>query len=236
MTSRRFDHCRSTEGFTLLEALVATAMMGLILTALAIVTAQWMPNWNRGIARVQRGDDVALGISRLVADVTAAEFVPVSRDSRRPLFDGADRSVVFVRTVLNPNSGPGLEIVRIAEISSDNGKLLVRTHAPFRPGADPQSTIFRDPVVLLRTPYRVSFSYAGPDRNWHEEWRNQIQLPKAVKLTVQDAATQRALSVSTAALMHVDVPMQCSTAKSIADCLTSQKPPSQSQPENRSRS
>ena len=40
-------------GFTLLEALVATALMGLILAALATITAQWLPNWDRG----ERGQD-----------------------------------------------------------------------------------------------------------------------------------------------------------------------------------
>lgn len=31
-------------GFTLIEALVATLLMSIILTALATVTAQWLPN------------------------------------------------------------------------------------------------------------------------------------------------------------------------------------------------
>ena len=35
-------------GFTLVEAMVATALMGMILAAIATVTAQWLPNWNRG--------------------------------------------------------------------------------------------------------------------------------------------------------------------------------------------
>ena len=68
---------------------------------------------------------------------------------------------------------------------------------------------FTDPVVLLRAPYRLSFSYAGTDRNWREDWREQIQLPKAIKLTVHDAATQRTLSISTATLVHVEVPVEC---------------------------
>ena len=44
----------SVSGFTLFEALVATALMGVILAALTMLTSQWLPNWNRGIARVQR--------------------------------------------------------------------------------------------------------------------------------------------------------------------------------------
>ena len=95
--------------------------MGLILAALATITAQWLPNWNHGIVRVQRNEQVALGLERLAADLAAAEFIPASRETRKPFFDGANRSVTFVRTALGPNTGPGLEIVRIAEINSERG-------------------------------------------------------------------------------------------------------------------
>jgi general secretion pathway protein J len=227
---------RAIEGFTLLEALVATAMMGLILAALATVTAQWMPNWNHGIARIQRSDDLALGLERLATDLAAAEFIPASRETQSPLFDGVNRSVVFVRTALGPNTGPGLEIIRIAEINSDQGPVLVRTRAPFVPGIERMQPTFTDPVVLLREPYRLAFSYAGTDRNWHEEWRDQIQLPKAIKLTVQDAATQRTLSISTATLVHVEIPMECVGAKSLAECVTSPMRPPESAAGEKSRS
>jgi general secretion pathway protein J len=219
-------------GFTLLEALVATALMGLILTALATITAQWLPNWNHGLVRVQRAEQVALGLERLAVDLAAAEFIPASHQTRTPLFDGASRSVTFVRTAFGPNKGPGLEIVRIAEISSPQGAALVRTRAPFMPGVDRVQPNFSDPVVLLRAPYRLTFSYSGTDRIWREDWRDQVQLPNAIKLTVRDAVTQRTLSVSTATPIHIEVPMDCIAAKSMSECLTSYLRP----PADRSKS
>lgn len=220
-------------GFTLIEALVATALMGFILAALATITAQWLPNWNHGVVRVQRNEQVALGLERLAADLAAADFIPANNQTRKPFFDGASRSVTFVRTALGPDTGPELEFVRIAEISSQRGPVLVRTRAPFVPGIDRQPN-FTDPVVLLRAPYRLSFSYAGTDRNWREDWREQVQLPNAVKLTVRDAATQRTLSVSTATLIHVEVPVDCIAAKSLVECLTSTLRPSADADKSRS--
>jgi len=216
-------------GFTLLEALAATALMGLILTALATITAQWLPNWNHGLLQVQRDEQVALGLDRLAADLAAAEFIPSSQQTRKPFFDGASRSVTFVRTAFGPNSGPGLEVIRIAEINTDHGPVLVRTRTAFMPGIDHVQPNFTDPVVLLHAPYRLSFSYAGADRIWRDDWRDQIQLPKAVKLTVRDVATQRTLSVSTATSVHVEVPVDCIAAKSLAECLTSYLRPSTNQ-------
>jgi general secretion pathway protein J len=225
MTMRQSTDRDPMAGFTLLEALVATALMGLILTALATITAQWLPNWNHGIVRVQRNDQVALGLERLAADLAAAEFIPTNNQTRKPFFDGANRSVTFVRTALGPNTGPGLEIVRIAEVSSEQGPVLVRTRAPFVPGIDRQPN-FTDPVVLLRAPYRLSFSYAAADRNWRDDWREQIQLPNAVKLSVRDATTQRTLPVSTATLIHGEVPVDCIAAKSLAECISTYLRPS----------
>jgi general secretion pathway protein J len=224
---KRKSHNGMIAGFTLIEALVATALMGLILTMLATITAQWLPNWNHGIVRVQNNEQVALGLERLASDLAAAEFVSASNQTRKPLFDGTNRSVIFVRTALGPNAGSGLEIVRIAEIVNERGPVLVRTRAPFTPGADRTQPSFTDPVVLLRAPYRLVFSYAGTDRNWREDWRDQIQLPNAIKLTVRDAATQRTLSVSTATPIHVEVPIDCIAAKSIAECLTGLQPSAQ---------
>jgi general secretion pathway protein J len=232
LTIRQTDRV-ATAGFTLVEMLVATVLMGLILTALATITAQWLPKWNHGIARVQRDELVAVGLERLTVDLAAAEFISSGRDTRKPFFDGTNRSVTFVRTALGPNSGPGLEIVRIAETNSERGPVLVRTQAPFIPGVDRTQFKFGEPVVLLRAPYRLSFSYAGTDRNWREDWREQAQLPDAIKLSVRDAATSRTLAVSTATPIHVEIPIDCIAAKSFADCLALLRQPVEA---NKSRS
>ncbi len=232
MTACQWRSIKNVAGFTLLEALIATALMGTILAALATITAQWLPNWNRGFARVQQNEHLALGLERLVADLAAAEFVPPGRETLQPFFNGADISVTFVRTALAPNAPPGLEIVRIAEIGSERGPILVRTRAPFVPVVadtnDRDQPNFTDPVVLMRAPYRLSFSYAGPDRNWQGAWRRAAQLPRAIRLTLRDAATQRTLAVSTATLVHAELPAECILAKSLAECIASRLRPPES--------
>jgi general secretion pathway protein J len=231
MSRRRFRRGSTVAGFTLVEVLMATALMAAILAALATVTAQWLPNWNRGFARVQRTEHLALGLERLVADLAAAEFIPAGRDVTQPLFDGAELSVVFVRTALGPNARPGLELVRIAEVGSERGPMLVRTRAPFVPITegvnDRVAPNFADPVVLMRPPFRVSFAYAGPDRVWRNTWQRAVELPKAIRVTLRDAATQRTLSASTATRLHIEVPPDCVAAQSLAACLSERVPPQQ---------
>jgi general secretion pathway protein J len=220
----RHRNRRGVAGFTLIEALLATALMGAILSALATVTAQWMPNWNRGFARVQRTDAIALGLERIVADAAAAEFVPGGRETLKPYFDGTELSLTFVRTALGPNAPPGLEIVRIAEAGSERGPVMVRMRAPFVPIVqgvnDKDQPAFSDPVVLVRRPFRVSFAYAGADRVWQPVWREAQQLPRAIRVTLRDAATERTLSASTAAIVHAEIPVNCLKAKSLDDCFS----------------
>jgi general secretion pathway protein J len=211
-----------TAGFTLIEVLMATALMGAILAALATVTAQWLPNWNRGFARVQRSEQLGLGLERLIADLAAAEFVSPGRGTVTPLFDGAEQSVTLVRTAIGPNARAGLDIVRMAEVGSDRGPALVRTRAAFVPAAEGRNampTNFAEPVVLVRAPFRVLFSYAGPDRIWKNTWRGAPLLPRAIRATVRDSTTGQTLATSTATLVHAEVPVDCLTSESIRDCL-----------------
>jgi len=91
---------KSEHGFTLLEALVALALTGLILSALATLTAQWLPSWNRGFDRIQQSELISIAMQRIAADLAAAEFVPASRATKKPLFEGTALSVTFVRTAL----------------------------------------------------------------------------------------------------------------------------------------
>lgn len=193
-------------GFTLFEALIATALMGLILGALAMVTAQWVPSWNRGLQRVQRNEQVAVALDRLVGDIAAAEYVFLNRDARFPLFEGRELSVVFVRTAIGPNTRPGLEIVRVAETADRGGRTLVRTRARFAPTGPGVTSVdaipFRDPVVLLRAPFGVVFSYAGLDGVWKNTWLDGA-LPSAVRIAVRDLATARTLAFSTATEIRV---------------------------------
>jgi general secretion pathway protein J len=192
-------------GFTLIETLAALALVGLIFSALAQITSQWLPSWNRSFANIQRSESISIALERMSADIGAAQFVRPDRSSKRVLFDGAELSVTFVRSSLGPNSRPGLDVVRIAESTDERGFVLTRSQTRFTPGVAASQRTFGDPVVLLRSPYRLTFSYAGDTgAGWNTSWRDEGSLPRAVLMTVRDAATDRLLGVSRVAVVHVN--------------------------------
>jgi len=201
------DRRSGQAGFTLIEALMALALTGLVLSALANITAQWLPNWNRGVDRIQEIESIAIAMRRITADLSAAEYVPAGREQGRPLFDGTAFSVTFVRTAFGPNTGIGLDVVRIGETTDRGQSVTLRSRAAFGPmpaGVSPSEHIHTaDPVVLLRSPLRLSFAYAGPDRIFRDSWHDQERLPTAIMLTLRDAVTERVLSVSSATPVHV---------------------------------
>jgi general secretion pathway protein J len=212
-------------GFTLIEVLVATLLMTVILATLATVTAQWLPNWNRGMARVQRAERLALGLDRIVADLSVAEMFPINGDAKVPLFEGSELAVTFVRTAVGPNTRPGLEIVRLVEKADSQGLALVRERAPFVPMPRDAQIRFADQVVLIRSPFRVTFSFAGPDQVWQADWRGQMQLPEKIRVAVRDGATGQVLSVSSATIVHADAWAECVRAKNADACLAARLKP-----------
>jgi general secretion pathway protein J len=192
-------------GFSLIEALAAVALTATIVIALSTVAGQWLPNWNRGFAGLQRTDLLGIGLERIAQDVSAAEYVMPSADASGPLFDGEATSVTFVRSAIGPDAYPHLEVVRIAESKDDRGQAMIRTRAPFaprKPGGSAQSFAFEDMVALIRAPLRVSFAYAGPDRVWVASWKGKQRLPEAMRIVVRNA-TNRVLADSTAVRLKI---------------------------------
>jgi general secretion pathway protein J len=195
---------RGEGGFTLIEALVALALTGLVLSALANITAQWLPNWNRGLDRIQRSEMIGITLQRIAEDLAAAQYVPVGGDEKQPLFAGSERSVIFVRTAIGPNAGPGLDVIRLSETSDRDGLATVRSRTSFRPMPPEQASDqlhFSEPVLLLRAPYQLSFAYAGEDHAWRSTWQGSEKLPAKIRLTVRDSSSARA--ISTVATIHV---------------------------------
>jgi general secretion pathway protein J len=205
-------------GFTLIEAMLSIALMVFVIGALATMTREWLHSWDRGFARVQRVDLWAAGLDRVMADLAAAEYVSGDGGNSLPFFDGSERAVTFIRTAVGPNASTALEVVRIADEADDRGPALVRWTAPFAPKAgNPVDGGFANPVVVMRAPYPIAFSYAGPDRAWREVWRGKQQLPRAIRVEVPGSSGR--LLVSTSTVVRAELPALCAQpTTTIATC------------------
>jgi general secretion pathway protein J len=228
------DRRTNEGGFTLIETLVALALTGLVLSALANLTAHWLPNWNRGLDRIQRSEMICITLQRIADDLAAAQYVSPSRGETKPLFVGSEQSVIFVRTAIGPNAGPGLEVVRLSETTDQGGLATVRSRTPFRP-LPPESSPdlhFSEPVLLLRAPYRLSFAYAGEDQAWKDSWGNADKLPAKIRLTVRDSSNARAISTVTSIHVQASAQGDCKQADGKCDGNADQAAPQAEQQAN----
>lgn len=205
-------------GFTLVEAIAALALMGLLLAALSTITGQWLPTWRRGFGVLQSWETLDVGLERLTADLAAARFVTARETAAPPLFFGAPTTIAFVRSEIGPNAGLRLEWVHWEEVSGAGGPELLRTRAAYAPIADSgQTPAFSDAVAAVRAPWRVRFAFAGADGHWQAAWVNQPRLPRAVRIEVFDGETRE---LSTIAALHVDAPAACVGKLSVETCLS----------------
>jgi len=197
-------------GFALIEALGALAITAIVLSALLAVTAQWLPAWKRGMDRVQRAEMVAAALRRAADDFAAAQFVSANREQKGPLFVGQEFAATFVRGEIGPNAGHGLDVVRIGEEGGGSERAVTRSRAAFEPVPIGQPTAdyfrFRDPVVLLSAPFRMSLAYADRTMAWTTEWRDTSKLPFAVRMTVVDESRGGAPVLVSAVRIQVDTP------------------------------
>ncbi|UWU76045.1 general secretion pathway protein GspJ [Bradyrhizobium huanghuaihaiense] len=201
------------------------------MSLLATVSSQWFPAWNRGVNRVQRAEMLGVALRRIANDLSAAEFVPSNRDQTRPLFEGGELGVTFVRKAIGPNVGPGLDIVQIGETAIRPDVALVRSRTPFTPlpvGVSLSETLhFTDRVVLLTPPFRLSFAYADASLAWRPDWHEAGRLPAAVRLTILDRSRGGLAIMSRVVRIHVDAPA-AACIENERDCVSSR--PDEPQP------
>jgi general secretion pathway protein J len=185
-------------GFTLLEALAGVVITTIVMTGLAAIVGQWLPNWRHGFVALQNADLIGLSLDRIVEDVASAEYARLDGGQGAPLFRGEPEAVAFVRQEIGPGAAARLEIVRIGETSTALGDEVERSRARFAPGA---IGAFRDATTLLRPPFRLAFAYAGPDGQWRNSWSGEAKLPRAVRLNV--LGQNRKIVISTAFTLKV---------------------------------
>ena len=198
-------------GFSLVETLVALALTGMLLSALATVTGQWLPSWRHGFQGMQRFEVAGRrdraprrrhrrGKSRhRKQDVRAA--VVHRRPKRDCLRSPGDRA----------QCRRGLEWVRVAE--QEGG--LARARAPYTPAADAPPRPPSSTPLSLRLVLSFPLSYAGPTICG----RRRLGRPGDTAVGGADRRLRRRRNrpppLSTTVALRVDAPTSCAGQTSI---------------------
>ena len=207
----------ASRGFTLIEAIVALALAGLVVLGLATLTAQWFSQWNHAAGTLQTSEALAAGFDRFMNDLGAAEASAPPNSDQAILFEGTATSLTFWRTRLSVRPEFGMELVHYSLDTTSDHTTLVRRHVHIEPG-EPLRGVYQwqDPVELARLPFALTFSYIGEDGKFSSNWHNRPTLPDSVLLSALD--TQSAF-VPVQARLHAEIPASCAAQTEISGCL-----------------
>ena len=187
MSSKPLPFVRET-GFTLLELLVALALMTLVAVLLTQALGFGRNAWQRAEASVQAMETVTSVRARLREWLERAYPFNPSRATRKVFYPlrGEERSVVF-STPLAPEGGNNT-LYRV-ELKFDDSKqqLLMRyqeeTNNTDRPDYDAPEELILEGVGNLR----FSYLEPGTPARWVSNWLRKEQLPKAIKIQMKSS-------------------------------------------------
>jgi general secretion pathway protein J len=174
---------RNEGGFTLLELLIAVALLGLLTTILAAGLRLQTQYIERGSERLERGAQLPAVHAFLRSQLGKAQpVVPIGSADRTILFEGRPGAVAFVAPAPASMAGGGLELF---SVGFAEGRVVVRWRefagtlvSETQPGGE---TVLLDGVARARFRY---FGTVPPEDapKWHETWRGMPHLPALIRL------------------------------------------------------
>jgi general secretion pathway protein J len=176
-------------GFTLIEMLVATAMLA-IMAIYAISSISTFKEIRRVESRVAEGRSIAAVQRHFEQSLSNAHvtFETVGETDTRIVFTGKSDSVVFVSMLDDRLERGGLH--RLHYRLDKIGKRLVLGYEINRPT---KTRSAEHELVLLTNVERVKFSYFGPTADdevetWQAAWVRPDRLPTYVRIDIEFAA------------------------------------------------
>jgi general secretion pathway protein J len=178
-----------SEGFTLVELLVA-------ITLIALLTVGLYQGFGIGTraahtvgANIDRPAQIALAYDFMQRTFSAAEPLPVSTDSASAAvnFDGERQAVSFVALPPAYLAVGGFQLLHLGlEPGRDGARLVVSWEGIARGPIAPQPAM-RQPSVLVDQVRSVTFAYfgvAGPRQQaaWLDRWSERDGLPQLIRM------------------------------------------------------
>ncbi len=185
---------RAQSGFTLVELVIALALLGAMMVLLYGGLSYALRSWDAGEVAGRREIDRRIGANFLRRELT--ELFPMRwKDpmSLKYAFDGQPQQFRFVSSRPPEVAMGGLSLVSLA-VESGSGRsrnLVMRRAMPDDAAKDFGPLEKGQATVLLEDVDSVSFSYFGAendfvDPHWADSWTT-ARIPQLVRMTVRSA-------------------------------------------------
>ncbi|MEE4379661.1 MAG: prepilin-type N-terminal cleavage/methylation domain-containing protein [Candidatus Competibacteraceae bacterium] len=182
---------RRSNGFTLLELLIAMSLMGIVLVMVYGGLRFGMRSWESGEQHAVRLNDIQLAqdFIRRQLRQSVSVFRNDQQEGRRVIvFDGDTQSLGIVTPMLEYLGQGGLYVMRIDRVEAEGvGHLRLRWH-PYRPNEEDEREKEAQETIILDDVSRIEWAYYGFEQDaqepsWFDRWDNDQQRPLLVRLS-----------------------------------------------------
>lgn len=199
-------------GFTLLETLVALALLSLLTVFLIDGMRLGSRYLQASVSRAEPADAVGTVqdlLRRMLEETYPA--LAYGNTGTQPVFNGASDGLTFA-TVIPPQLGRG-GYFRV-QLYVDRGRLLIRWQPERSQSIGAWGPDARGPYPLLDHVAQVRFRYfgvatPGDSPRWVDQWRSFVRSPLLVQMDVRFTQGQTSVWPSLTASPKVDVDITC---------------------------
>jgi general secretion pathway protein J len=187
---------RSQRGFTLIELVVAMALLGVMMVLMYSGLTFSLKGWDAGAANGERTADRRIGENFLRRELS--ELFPMRwKDPMvlRLAFEGEAERLRFVSSRPADVTGGGLSLVGLAVEAASGGRarnLVMRRAMPDDAATDFGPLDHGGTTVILAGVDSVAFSYFGSetdfnDPKWTDSWTFPGRVPQMVRMRIRTA-------------------------------------------------
>lgn len=167
-------------GFTLLEILVALAVLGLLMAGLIQGLRVSVSTWTAQTQKLSSNTDLDATDRTLRALIERMD--PGGVSGRPALFKGTEHSLTFTTSITDPSGAAMGRVVDVLLAVDEAHRLEMVLLPHYRDAAGPPPAPAR--VELLNDVDRIELEYwQDPQAGWQSEWR-AVLVPKLIRLRI----------------------------------------------------
>lgn len=218
MTWRALAGRKAHRGFSLIEIIAVVVISALVLQGLATLTGTMLRHW--GEFNRKTGDlAAAFGTLDVMAQEINGILPMADRRSAGPKarFLGEPGQMVFVRPAIGFDTEADLNQVAFVFEQRDGKTQIVRYSGPFvasKPLLNVEGPV-RSVLAEIDGPF--AFDYSADGRHFQPEWRDQVALPAAVRISFSLSGVPGRIFRKTAVTL-IDGAVACLSASQSEEC------------------
>ncbi|CAG1011565.1 hypothetical protein BURK2_04301 [Burkholderiales bacterium] len=188
---------RRIRGFTLLEMMLAFALLGMLMALVAGSLGLASRSWDAGEARTDSVGQMRIAESFLRAQFSQLQPWRWKKTQGAPLaFSGEAERVRFVAPLVARAGQGGISWFQLAlEPGKKHSRLMLRRLVPdgsltgFPDFAEAETTVLAEGIAAIKLRYfgREGRAAAGAEPSWRDAWEDPDRLPMLIELQVRPA-------------------------------------------------